>query len=93
MKCPYRNFAECIVQECPSCNYEEMEQEVIEDISPACMSLSQALKEGLAWKKISKTYKFISCKLIENSVQPIPKKEEIINNTAKATVVVKKSIF
>lgn len=93
MKCPYRNFEECIVQECPSCNYIEIEKEVIEDISPAYMSLEVALREGLALKKIRKTYEFISCKLVENSVQPILQKNEIINNTTKTAVTIKKSIF
>lgn len=23
MKCPYRNFEDCIIEKCPSCNYKE----------------------------------------------------------------------
>ena len=29
MKCPYREFQECMVEQCPSCNYIEEKKEVI----------------------------------------------------------------
>lgn len=93
MKCPYRNFEECLVEKCPSCNYEEIKEEVIEGRPPIYMSTQEALEKGLAWKEHWISYKLVSCKLIDNAVQPIPPKKEIINNTTKTNVVVKKSIF
>lgn len=93
MKCPYRNFEECIVEQCPSCVYEEVKEENIGGKYPAYMSLEKALEEGYAWKNNKVSYKFVSCKLINNNVQPIPSKKEIINNTQKTSVVVHRSIF
>ena len=93
MKCPYRNFENCIVEKCPSCVYEEEKNEIIEGLFPAHMSTEKAIEKGYAWNDIKTTYNFVSCKLIENGVQPIPPKKEIINNTQKTSVVVHRSIF
>ena len=91
MKCPYREFAECIVEQCPSCNYETIETTCIEGRFPIHLSTKQAIEEGYAWEEKKKTYKFVSCKLVESGVQPIPAQK--INNTQKTSIVVKKSIF
>lgn len=93
MKCPYRNFEECLVEKCPSCNYEEVKQGVIAGRYPAYMSTQTAIEKGMAWKETKTSYKFVSCKLVDNAVRPIPPKKEIINNTTMTSVVVKKSIF
>ena len=93
MKCPYRNFEECIVEQCPSCNYEEVKKEVVCGRYPSYMSIETALEKGNAWKETETTYKFLSCKLVENSVQPIPPKKEVVNNTQKTVVSVRRSIF
>lgn len=82
MKCPYRDFQDCIVEQCPSCNYEEIKRERIDGIKPAWMTYDQALKSGHAYWTTETTYKFISCKLVDNAVQPVPAtKQEINNNT------------
>ena len=93
MKCPYRDFQECIVEQCPSCNYEENKQVVIEGRAPTWMSTEEAIKRGCQWERTVKTYKFVSCKLVDNNVQPIPATKQTINNTTRTAVVVKKSIF
>ena len=46
MKCPYRNFEECLVEKCPSCNYKENKQEVIEGRYPTYMSTQTAIEQG-----------------------------------------------
>lgn len=95
MKCPYKGFDECIVENCPSCNYKEIKQEVIDGRYPTYISVESAIKEGYAWKSTKTLYEFVSCKLIENSVQPIPPKKEIINNVSKTNtnISIKRSIF
>lgn len=93
MKCPYRDFQECIVEQCPSCNYEEEKISVICGRSPHWMSQSEALKRGMLWYEKQTQYKFVSCKLIDNGVQPIPATKQTINNTNKTAVMVRKSIF
>lgn len=93
MKCPYRNFEDCIVEKCPSCNYKENKRIRIAGRKPHYMSDETAMKEGCIWEEVETTYEFVSCKLIENAVQPIQPKKEIINNNTRTSVVVKKSIF
>lgn len=93
MKCPYREFQDCIVEQCPSCNYEEVKKEVIDGRYPTWMYLDEAMERGLAWKKIKTTYKFISCKLIDNNVQPVPANKTIVNNTTQSNIAIKRSIF
>lgn len=93
MKCPYREFQECIVEQCPSCNYIEEKKEVIEGRYPAYMSTETAIERGCAWKSTRTTYKFISCKLVEGGVQPVSTQKQVINNIQKTNVVVRKSIF
>ncbi len=93
MKCPYRNFEECLVEKCPSCNFKENKEKVIEGRYPAYMDVQTAIREGYAWKGTKTTYEFVSCKLVESAVQPVPPKKEIINNTTRTSVMVKHSIF
>ena len=93
MKCPYRNFEDCIVEQCPSCVYEEQKHKVIDGIIPGRMALEKAIEVGYASESERSTYKFISCKLIDNSVQPVPANKQVINNTTKTNVVVRKSVF
>lgn len=93
MKCPYREFQECIVEKCPSCNYEEIKQTIISGRAPYWMSDEEAIKRGNKWKETAKTYKFVSCKLIDNNVQPVPVIKQTINNTTSTNVVIRKSIF
>jgi len=95
MKCPYNNFQECLVEKCPSCNYEVIEYTTLEGIKPYYISSEQAIKDGSLWEEKRKKYKFISCKLIENCVQPVPKNDTIINNKveSKSTVSIRRSIF
>ena len=91
MKCPYRNFQECIVEQCPSCNYTEEKKKIIKGIHPAYMSIETAIEKGYSYESIETTYKFVSCKLVDGGVQPIPAQE--IHNTQKTNVVVRNSIF
>lgn len=93
MKCPYREFQECIVEQCPSCNYIEEKNEVIDGACPVYMSLETAIEKGYAWRSIKTTYKFVSCKLVDGGVQPIPAQKQVVNNTQKTNVVIRKSIF
>ena len=91
VKCPYNGFKDCIVQECPSCNYETREHTRI--VGRYTGSLQEALERGAAWEEKYVEYKFISCKLADGGVQPVPPKTETINNTQKTNVVIHKSIF
>lgn len=93
MKCPYREFKDCIVEQCPSCDCGEVKKEVVEGRYLHYMDEERALKEGYAWRSTETTYKFVSCKLIGNNVQPVPANKQVINNTTKTNAVVKKSIF
>lgn len=93
MKCPYKNFEECIIEKCPSCVFEEVKRERIAGRFPAYMTTETAIEKGMAWVETETSYKFVSCKLVENNVQPVPPKKEIINNTQKTSVVIHKSIF
>lgn len=93
MKCPYRNFEECLVEKCPSCNYKEIKRTVTAGRKPNYMSDDKAFEMGCLWEEVKTTYEFVSCKLIENGVQPIPQEKKVINNTTKTSIVVNKSIF
>ena len=57
------------------------------------MSAEDAIENGYAWESVVKSYEFISCKLIDNSVQFPNKVEQVINNTNKTNVSIRKSIF
>jgi hypothetical protein len=94
MNCPYKDFKECIVEKCPSCNYEKIIDKVICGKYPAWMNYIEAIRCGNAWVENKTTYKFISCKLSENNVQPVLRdiKKETINNT-QTNVIIRKSIF
>lgn len=93
MKCPYREFQECIVEECPSCNYKEAKICVTNGRCPPLMSKDEAVRNGMVWEEIRTVYQFVSCKLIDNGVQPVAPTKQIINNNTKTNVVVRKSIF
>ena len=93
MKCPYNNFSECIVEKCPSCTYKTIERSCIGGRFPHYMSAEDAVENGYAWESLVKSYEFISCKLIDNSVQFPNKVEQVINNTNKTNVSIRKSIF
>lgn len=93
MKCPYKNFEECIVEKCPSCNYEEVKHITHAGRKPVYMSDEEALKIGCLWEETKTEYKFISCKLVENGTQPVLRNNTEINNTSNTRVVVNKSIF
>lgn len=83
MKCPYNNFQECIVEKCPSCNYETIKNIVIEGLKPYRMSTEEAIRQGCQWEVTKTTYKFISCRLIDNCIQPVPKNDTVINNNVE----------
>lgn len=93
MKCPYREFQECIIEKCPSYNYEVVKQTIVSGRSPYWMSNEEAIRRGNKWEDTLKTYKFISCKLIDNNVQLDTSNKQIINSTTKTNVVIRKSIF
>lgn len=93
MKCPYRNFEECLVEKCPSCNYIETKKMVIDRRKPNHNVYEDAYRRSLLMEKVKTTYEFVSCKLVENGVQPIPQEKKVINNTTKTSIVVNKSIF
>ena len=93
MKCPYREFQDCIIEKCPSCNYEEVERTIISGRAPYWMNDEEAIKQGNKWKETVKIYNFVSCKLIDNSVQPTPVIKQTINNIARTNVTIRKSIF
>lgn len=95
MKCPYRDFQDCIVEQCPSCVYQEIKNETIEGKYPNWMDLETAIKSGMAWKSTKLSYKFVSCKLIDNNVQPIPATKQVVNNTntVQTSIAIRKSVF
>lgn len=93
MKCPYRNFEDCLVELCPSCNYKEIQSKAVYGGAPLWMSTEEAIRRGIAWEGIRTTYEFVSCKLIDGGVQPIPSTKQVINNNTSTNVVVRKSVF
>jgi hypothetical protein len=93
MKCPYRDFQECIVEKCPACNYEEAQHKVVHGRYPAWMSSEEAIRQGMAYESVESTYRFVSCKLVDCGVQPVPAIKQTVNNTTRTNVVVQKSVF
>lgn len=95
MKCPYRDFQDCIVEQCPSCNYKEVRISTIEGRHPPSFSVECALEKGWIWESTKTAYEFVSCKLIDNNIQPVPSNKEVINNniTNRTNVSIRKSIF
>lgn len=91
MRCPYNSFKECIVQECPSCNYEEHKHTRI--VGRYTGSLQQALERGAAWEETYTEYKFISCKLVEQGVQPVQPEVHNINTSFRPNIVVRNRII
>lgn len=91
MKCPYREFEDCLIQECPSCDYEVEEIEHIEHYykNPA----NYRLYRESEYKRIEKKYIFKSCSLVKNNVQPIPKAETHIDARTSSKTLVHSSIF
>jgi hypothetical protein len=93
MKCPYKNFEDCIIEKCPSCNYELIKTPCVEGRYPSYMSNEEAITKGYAWESTKNSYKFISCKLIDGNVQPVLRDNNIVNNTNKTSINIRKSIF
>ena len=93
MKCPYNNFEDCIVEKCPACNYETIKETVIEGRYPHYMSAEMAIERGCAWKSARTKYKFISCRLADNCVQPVLRDEQIVNNNIEIDMLMNHSIF
>ena len=94
MKCPYNDFKECIIEQCPACNYETIQEKILEGRYPCWMDIGTAIKQGCAWYVTKTTYKFISCNLANNSIQPVPSNTQVINNSTSVGVsIYKKSIF
>ena len=93
MKCPYRDFKDCIIEKCPSCNYEVITTPTIDGEKPYWMSTDEAIEKGCQWYSMKTTYKFISCKLIDNCVQPVPSNKQVVNNMTKTNVSIRKSVF
>ena len=86
MKCPYKNFEECLVEKCPSCTYEEVKETVMAGRRPYHMSEEEAIECGSRWEQTKTIYKFKSCSLASANVQPVLRDETIINNTTKINV-------
>ena len=93
MKCPYKNFEDCIIENCPSCNYELVKTSYVEGKYPNYMSSEEAITKGYAQESTKNSYKFISCKLIDGNVQPVLRDNNIVNNTNKTSINIRKSIF
>ncbi len=93
MKCPYNGFKDCIVEKCPSCNFKENKVKVLDGRKPIYMSDDEAIKQGCLWENSHTEYEFISCKLIDNSVQPVPKTTIENHVTTKQSVLIRRSIF
>ena len=91
MKCPYNGFKECIVQECPSCNYEE--RKLTRIVGRYTGSLQEALERGVAWEESYAEYRFISCKLIEKGVQPVQPEVQNIDASVRTNVVIRNRII
>ena len=91
VKCPYNGFKECIVQECPSCNYEEQKRTRI--VGRYTGSLKEALERGAAWEENCTEYRFISCKLVESGVQPVQPEVHNINTSCRTNVVIRNRII
>lgn len=93
MKCPYREFQDCIVEQCPSCNYEMIQTPRIYGRYPPWMNTEEAIRQGMAYEGTVTTYKFVSCKLVDGCVQPVPANKQVINNSTNTSVTVKRSVF
>ena len=81
MLCPYREFKECLVEQCPSCNYETVTKKVMAGRKPPYMSDEEAMRIGCIWENTKTTYKFVSCKLVDNNV-PLPDVNKQVVNTS-----------
>lgn len=93
MKCPYRDFKECIIEQCPSCNYEVIKEDDYEGFVPYGKTMEEAIELSYLYKVTKTTYKFTSCKLIDNCVQPVPSNKQVVNNMTKTNVSIRKSVF
>ena len=86
MKCPYKNFEECLVEKCPSCIYETIKKTVVAGRKPHQFCEEYARELGCIWNETEITYEFKSCSLLSANVQPVLRNETIINNTTKVNV-------
>lgn len=97
MKCPYKNFEDCLIEKCPACTYEKKEYTKKEVIGvPPYLSLEEAEKHGYRPRTIEKVdtvYEFVECKLVKNNVQPTPHKTENTVNEHKTNITIHQSLF
>lgn len=95
MQCPYRNFQDCLLEKCPACVFEEIKSSTTRGRKPDWLSYEAAEQKGMIWKETHTSYKFISCRLVDNNVAPSPaiKEEKIVNNVSSSVTMIKRSIF
>lgn len=77
MRCPYREFAPCILEKCPACVHETEKEMVLSGRAPVYMSTKEAVKRGYMSEVEKKTYKFKACKLVEKGVPLSDTKKEV----------------
>ena len=92
MQCPYREFQPCLVENCPSCEYETEEEKKLCGRAPIGMEYQKAIESGYCWYDTKKTYRFKACKLIENGV-PLPSKSSKKIDNSKRVSVIKQSLL
>lgn len=90
MRCPYREFAPCILEKCPACVYETEKEMVLSGRAPMYMSTKEAVRRGHMSEVEKKTYKFKACKLIEKGVPLSDINKEI---KKVKTINIRQSIF
>ena len=95
MQCPYRNFQECLLEKCPACIFEEIKSSITRGRKPDWLSYEAAEQKGMIWQETHTSYKFVSCRLVDNNIAPSPavKEEKIVNNNSSNVTVIKRSIF
>ena len=95
MQCPYRNFQDCLLEKCPACIFEEVKNSITRGRKPDWLSYEAAEQKGMIWQETHISYKFVSCRLVDNNVAPSPvvKEEKIVNNNSSNVTVIKRSIF
>ena len=93
IKCPYREFTPCILEECPACVYETEKEMVLSGHAPMRMSTKEAIKRGYMSEVEKKTYKFKACKLIEKGVPLSDTKKEVKEVKEVKNINIRQSIF
>ena len=100
MKCPYQKkddgtFAECTA-ECPACQYETEEYEIVKGRKQPYWSDEYAIKLGTMWRVKHKRYIIKGCNFVDNLVKPTDSsvtKITNINESNSDVTIVKRSIF